>query len=169
MCVLSHTHRVSVWLFAVLWTVACQAPLSMGFSTQEYWNDSPGDLPDSGIESASPISCISRLDSFTSEPPGKPQSEEALREKKKKIQDKMFLVKLHIWQNKHFNIIMLMNNIIMSNIEKSYNLKIFLNMIFFTTKQQIWLLLKFHTLSLVSHLLLFSFSVVFDSLRPHGL
>ena len=49
----------------------------------------------------------------------------------------MFLVKLHIWQNKHFNIIMLMNNIIMSNIEKSYNLKIFLNMIFFTTKQQI--------------------------------
>ena len=46
----------------------------------------------------------------------------------------MFLVKLHIWQNKHLNIIMLMNNIIMSNIEKSYNLKIFLNMIFFYNK-----------------------------------
>ena len=37
-----------------LWTVACQAPLSMGFSRQEYWSGlpfpSPEDLPDSGIE-----------------------------------------------------------------------------------------------------------------------
>ena len=35
------------------WTVACQAPLSMGFSRQEYWSGlpfpSPGDLPDPGI------------------------------------------------------------------------------------------------------------------------
>ena len=41
-------------LFATLWTVACQAPLSMGFSSQEYWRGLPfppsGDLPDSGIE-----------------------------------------------------------------------------------------------------------------------
>ena len=40
--------------FATLWTVACQAPLSMGFSRQEYWNGlpfpSPGDLPDPGIK-----------------------------------------------------------------------------------------------------------------------
>ena len=40
------------------WTVACQAPLSMEFSRQEYWNElpfpSPGDLPDPGIESGSP-------------------------------------------------------------------------------------------------------------------
>ena len=40
------------------WTVACQAPLSMEFSRQAYWNGlpfpSPGDLPDPGIESGSP-------------------------------------------------------------------------------------------------------------------
>ena len=39
------------------WTVACQAPLSMGFSRQEYWSGlsfpSPGDLPDPGIEPGS--------------------------------------------------------------------------------------------------------------------
>ena len=41
-----------------LWTVACQAPLSMGFSRQEYWSglpfSSPGDLPNPGIEPGSP-------------------------------------------------------------------------------------------------------------------
>ena len=40
------------------WTVARQAPLSMGFSRQEYWSGlpfpSPGDLPDPGIEPRSP-------------------------------------------------------------------------------------------------------------------
>ena len=40
------------------WTVALQAPLSMGFPRQEYWNElplpSPGDLPDPGIEPRSP-------------------------------------------------------------------------------------------------------------------
>ena len=43
---------------AIPWTVACQAPLSMGFSRQEYWNGllfpSPGDLPHPGIEPGSP-------------------------------------------------------------------------------------------------------------------
>ena len=43
---------------AIPWTVACQAPLSMGFSRQEYWSGlplpSPGDLPDPGIEPRSP-------------------------------------------------------------------------------------------------------------------
>ena len=47
-----------VQLFATLWTVACQAPLSMEFSRQEYWSGlpfpPPGDLPDPGIESGSP-------------------------------------------------------------------------------------------------------------------
>ena len=47
-----------VGLFATLWTVAYQAPPSMGFSRQEYWSGlpfpSPGDLPDSGIETGSP-------------------------------------------------------------------------------------------------------------------
>ena len=42
-----------VWLFATLWTVALQAPLSMGFPRQEYWSrlpfSSPGDLIDAGI------------------------------------------------------------------------------------------------------------------------
>ena len=42
-----------VRLFATPWTVACQAPLSMGFSRREYWSglpfSSPGDLPDPGI------------------------------------------------------------------------------------------------------------------------
>ena len=43
-----------VRLFAIPWTVAHQAPPSMGFSRQEYWSGlplpSPGDLPDTGIE-----------------------------------------------------------------------------------------------------------------------
>ena len=42
---------------ATLWTVACQAPLSMGFSRQEYWSGlpcpPPGDLPNPGIEPVS--------------------------------------------------------------------------------------------------------------------
>ena len=49
----------SVQLFVTLWTVACQAPLSLGFSRQEHWSGlrclSPGDLPDPGIEPVSPV------------------------------------------------------------------------------------------------------------------
>ena len=49
-----------VQLFVTPWTVACQAPLSMGFSKQEYWGGlpfpPPGDLPDPGIELPSPVS-----------------------------------------------------------------------------------------------------------------
>ena len=48
----------NVQLFATLWTVAHQAPPSMGFSRQEYWSglpfSSPGDLPDPGFELRSP-------------------------------------------------------------------------------------------------------------------
>ena len=47
-----------VWLFATPWTVAYQAPPSVGFSRQEYWSGlpfpSPGDIPDPGIEPGSP-------------------------------------------------------------------------------------------------------------------
>ena len=47
-----------VQLFVTLWTVAYQAPPSMGFSRQEYWSGlpfpSPGDLPDSGTKPGSP-------------------------------------------------------------------------------------------------------------------
>ena len=46
-----------VWLFATPWTVACQAPLSLEFSSQEYWSGLPlptlGDLPDPGIKPTS--------------------------------------------------------------------------------------------------------------------
>ena len=46
-----------VWLFATPWTVASQAPPSMGFSRQGYWSGlpfpSPGDFPNPGIESRS--------------------------------------------------------------------------------------------------------------------
>ena len=59
-----------VRLFATSWTVAYQAPPSMGFSRQEQWSGlpfpSPGDLPDPGIEPRSPAS---RADALTSEPP----------------------------------------------------------------------------------------------------
>ena len=51
------SHFNPVRLFATLWTVAHQAPLSMGFSRQEYWRGlpcpPPGDLSDSGIKHAS--------------------------------------------------------------------------------------------------------------------
>ena len=54
-----------VQLSAILWTVALKAPLSMGFSRQEYWSGwpfpSPGDLPDSGIEPRSPSLLAQRL------------------------------------------------------------------------------------------------------------
>ena len=56
-CMLSRFSRVR--LFATPWTVACQAPLSMEFSRQEYWSGlpfpSPGDLPDIGIAPGSPV------------------------------------------------------------------------------------------------------------------
>ena len=62
-----------VRLFVTPWTVAYQAPLSMGFSRQESWNGlpfpSPGDLPNPGIEPGSPTL---QADSLPSEPPGKP-------------------------------------------------------------------------------------------------
>ena len=58
---------------ATPWTEAYQAPLSMGFSRQQYWSrlpfPSPADLPDPGIEPTSPAL---QVDSLLSEPPGKP-------------------------------------------------------------------------------------------------
>ena len=54
----SHFSRVR--LFGTPWTIARQAPLSIGFSRHEYWNElpcpSPGDLPNAGIE---PVSLMS--------------------------------------------------------------------------------------------------------------
>ena len=58
---------------ATSWTVVCQAPLSMGFSRQEYWSrlpfPFPGDLPDPGIELVSPALAGGF---FIAKPPGKP-------------------------------------------------------------------------------------------------
>ena len=61
-----------------LWTVACQAPLSLGFSRQEYWNGlpcpPPGDLPNPKIECM--LLCLLhwQMGSLSLLPPGKPQS-----------------------------------------------------------------------------------------------
>ena len=69
-------------LFATPWTVTYQAPLSMGFSRQEYWSGlpfpSPRDLPDPGIESESPAL---QADALTSEPPGKPKGNHKQQQK----------------------------------------------------------------------------------------
>ena len=60
-----------VQLFATLWTVASQAPLSMGFSKEEYWSGlpfpSPGDFPNPGIEPGSPAL---QADTLSSGPQG---------------------------------------------------------------------------------------------------
>ena len=69
-CVLS-----SVQLFASPWTVAHQAPLSMGFSRQEYWSRLPfptsGDVADPGIKPTFLVSPALAGELFTTEPPGK--------------------------------------------------------------------------------------------------
>ena len=58
-----------VWQFATLWTIACQAPLSMGFLRQEYWSGlpfpSPGDLADPGTEPEFLTSAALAYRSFT--------------------------------------------------------------------------------------------------------
>ena len=64
-----------VQLFVIPWTIACQAPLSIEFSRQEYWSSLPfpssRDLPNPGIKLSSPAL---QADSLPSEPQGKPQS-----------------------------------------------------------------------------------------------
>ena len=62
-----------VWFFVTPWTIACQAPLPVEFSREEYWSGlpfpSPRDLPDPGIKPGSPA-LTGRF--FTTAPPGKP-------------------------------------------------------------------------------------------------
>ena len=69
MCCVSHS---VVSNSATPWTIACQAPLSMDFSRQEYWSGlpfpSPRDLSDPGIEPTCPAL---QADSLQSEAPGK--------------------------------------------------------------------------------------------------
>ena len=76
-----HAHMLSrcsrVQFFVTLWTIACQTPLSMRFSRQEYWSglpfSLPGDLPNPEIEPMSPASPALPGRFFTAEPPGKPK------------------------------------------------------------------------------------------------
>ena len=66
------SHFSRVWPFVISWTIAQQAPLSTGFSRQEYWSGLscplPGDLPNPALEARS---TALQVDPFLSEPPGK--------------------------------------------------------------------------------------------------
>ena len=81
MCVCRLSCFSHVWLCtclhigcAILWTIACQAPLSMGFFRQEYWSGLPsspsGDLPNTGIEYTSHLHLLHWQ---ALAPPGKPR------------------------------------------------------------------------------------------------
>ena len=83
MCMLSqlglHVHAQSlscVLCFVTPQIVACHAPLSMGFSRQEYWSGllfpPPGGLSNPGIEPVSSVFLVVAGRFFTTEPPGKP-------------------------------------------------------------------------------------------------
>ena len=76
-CILSRFSHVQ--FFVTLGTIACQAPLSMGFSSQEHWiglsRPHPEDLPDPGIELTSLMSpALAGRFFLPLVPPGKPQS-----------------------------------------------------------------------------------------------
>ena len=66
-----------VRLFVTPWTAAHQAPLSMGFSRQEFWSGlpfpSPGNLPDPETEPRSPVSPALQADSLPLSHQGNPQ------------------------------------------------------------------------------------------------
>ena len=72
-CVLS-----CVWLFATPWTIAQQAPLSMGFSRQEYWSGlsfpPPGDLPNPRIKTVSSVAPALQADSLPMSHWGSPKT-----------------------------------------------------------------------------------------------
>ena len=69
-----------VRLFATLWTVACQAPLYLGFSRQEYWSGLLCPLA-VGLQGLNPQSLMSptlQVDSFPLVPPGNPMQEQLI-------------------------------------------------------------------------------------------
>ena len=70
------SHFGHVPLFVTSWTIAHQAPLSMGYSRQEYWSGlpcpPPMDLTNPGIKTKSPASSASQADFLPTEPPGRP-------------------------------------------------------------------------------------------------
>ena len=73
--------RLVMWdLIDNPWTIAHQAPLSMGFYRQKYRSglpfSSPRDLPDPGVKSMSPVSPVLASRFYTTVPPGKPVFED---------------------------------------------------------------------------------------------
>ena len=68
-----------VRLFATPWTVARQAPLSMGFSRQEFWSGLPFPSPGDPYPRIEPESPALQADSLPSKLPGKPESPPVLR------------------------------------------------------------------------------------------
>ena len=68
-----------VWIFAIPWTVTHQAPQSVRFPKQEYWSGLPfpplRDLPDPGIELATPLFPAFQVDSLPTEPSRKPSED----------------------------------------------------------------------------------------------
>ena len=90
-----------VWLCVTLWTVAHQAPLSMGFSRQEYWSGlpfpTPGDLPDPGIEPMSPVSPALQADALQLSHLGSPCVTK--KKKKKTNKPKNFLLNFYLKPN----------------------------------------------------------------------
>ena len=77
-CVCCGVSHLVVSDSATLWTVVCQAFLSMGFPRQEYWSGGPfpppGDLPNPGTEPVSSVSPALQADSLHTRPSGKPSS-----------------------------------------------------------------------------------------------
>ena len=88
-----------VQLFVTPWTVAHQAPLSMGLSREEDWSElpfpSPGDLPDPGIKPRCPAL---QADSLPSEPPGKPPYVSYLMKNSLKVSMKRSVVRVEDMQ-----------------------------------------------------------------------
>ena len=85
-----------VLLFVTPWTIACQVPLSMGFSRQGYWSGLPfpsqGDLPNPGIKAGSPEL---QADALPSELLGKPIGSGEVPTRLSSSKNCIFLAELH--------------------------------------------------------------------------
>ena len=104
LCVLSCFSHV--WLFVTPWTVAHQAPLSMGFSRQEYWSGWPslpaGDFPNPGIESMSLMSPPLAGGCLTNCAAWEAQAEDHLQIKSLRVREVKWLAQGQT-TNKHWN------------------------------------------------------------------
>ena len=107
MCV--HAQLLShAQFFKTLWTVAHQAPLSMGFSRQEYQSGlpfpPPGNLPNPGIKPASPVAPLLAGGFFTTEPTGKPlRAFMNIFKMTSTLQANTLWVWTEIWQTRHLH------------------------------------------------------------------